>query len=320
MKLTEKQGKEIFKEYGIQVPKQNPTEGDMIVKAQVLVGGRGKAGGILKANKDNFNEIKEKILSMEIKGERVKEVLVEECIESEEEHYLSITIDRASKDFICVTSKKGGVDIESVAEDDIVKGKYEDIKDNICEGKKKLFKKMLQIAKDKDATLVEINPLILSNHKLYAADSKIIIDDNALYRQKFKGEKEGGNYVELDGDIGIIGNGAGLVMATLDTLAYYQGRPANFLDVGGGSSTEVVEKAIDKVLENSNVKKLFINIFAGISRCDEVAKGIVNKKIKIPMVIRMVGTNQEEGRKILEDNGIKAFDSMEECAREIVNI
>jgi succinyl-CoA synthetase beta subunit len=319
MKLTEKQGKEIFKEYGINIPKQN-VEGDVIVKAQVLTGGRGKAGGILKANRDNVNEIKEKILSMEIKGERVKEVLIEECLEAEEEHYLSITIDRASKDFICVTSKKGGIDIESVSKEDIVKGKYEEIEDKICEGKKILFKKMLQIAKDKDATLIEINPLILSNHKLYAADSKVIIDDNALYRQNFKGEKEGGNYVELDGDIGVIGNGAGLVMATLDTLAYYQGKPANFLDVGGGSSTEVVEDAIDKVLQNKNVKKLFINIFAGISRCDEVARAIVNKNVQIPMVIRMVGTNFEEGRTILNEAGIKAFDSMEECAREIVKL
>ena len=138
MKLTEKQGKEIFKEYGINIPKQN-VEGDVIVKAQVLTGGRGKAGGILKANRDNVNEIKEKILSMEIKGERVKEVLIEECLEAEEEHYLSITIDRASKDFICVTSKKGGIDIESVSKEDIVKGKYEEIEDKICEGKKILF-------------------------------------------------------------------------------------------------------------------------------------------------------------------------------------
>ena len=314
MKLTEKQGKEIFKEYGIQVPKQD-VEGDVIVKAQVLVGGRGKAGGILKANKENINEIKEKILSMEIKGEKVKDVLVEECIEGEE-HYLSVTIDRSSKDFICVASTKGGIDIESVDKKDIVKGKFEEIEDKICEGKKKLFKKMLQIAKDKDATLVEINPLILSNHKLYAADSKIIIDDNAFFRQNF--EKKEGNYVELDGDIGVIGNGAGLVMATLDTLAYFGGKPANFLDVGGGSSSEVVGEGIDKVLKNEKVKKLFINIFAGISRCDEVAKAIVSKEINVPMVVRMVGTNQEKGRKLLEENGIKAFDSMEECAREIV--
>ncbi|MAG78562.1 hypothetical protein CL616_04320 [archaeon] len=316
MKLTEKQGKEIFKEYGILIPEQD-VEGDVIVKAQVLVGGRGKAGGILKANKENVDEIKEKILSMEIKGEKVNEVLVEELINGEE-HYLSVTIDRDLRDYICVASNKGGVDIESVSKDEIIKGKFEEIEDKVCKGKKKLFKKMLQIAKDKDAILVEINPLVLSNHKLYAVDSKIIIDDSAFFRQGF--ERKEGNYVELEGDIGVIGNGAGLVMATLDTLAYFDGKPANFLDVGGGSSTEMVGRAIDRVLENKNVKKLFINIFAGISRCDEVAKAIVSKNIEIPMVVRMVGTNQEEGRKILEESGIKAFDSMEECCREIVNV
>ena len=190
MKLTEKQGKEIFKEYGILIPEQD-VEGDVIVKAQVLVGGRGKAGGILKANKENVDEIKEKILSMEIKGEKVNEVLVEELINGEE-HYLSVTIDRDLRDYICVASNKGGVDIESVSKDEIIKGKFEEIEDRVCKGKKKLFKKMLQIAKDKDAILVEINPLVLSNHKLYAVDSKIIIDDSAFFRQGF--ERKEGNY------------------------------------------------------------------------------------------------------------------------------
>ena len=315
------QGKEIFKEYGINIPKQfslNQVDQDVVVKAQVLTGGRGKAGGIKLANVHNVKEVAQQILGMQIKGEEVKQILIEERLNIEEEHYLSVTIDRNSKDYICVASAKGGVNIEDVPKEDIVKGKFEDIKDQICIGKQNLFKKMLQIAKEKDAILVEINPLILSNHKLYAADSKVIIDDNALFRQSFEGEKEGGNYVELDGDVGIIGNGAGLVMGTLDTLDYYGGKPANFLDVGGGSSTEVVENAIDRVLENKNVKKLLVNIFAGISRCEEVAQAIVNKQIEVPMVVRMVGTNQEEGRKILLDNGIKAFDSMEDCVKEIV--
>jgi len=321
MKLLESQGKEIFKEYGINIPKQfelNEVDQDVVVKAQVLVGGRGKVGGIKLANKDNVQSIAQQILRMEIKGEKVNQILIEEAIKIEEEHYLSVTVDRNAKDYICVASAKGGVNIEDVPKEDIVKGTYEDIKDKVCIGKQNIFKKLLQIAKEKDAILVEINPLILSDHKLYAADSKVIIDDNALFRQNFEGEKEGGNYVELEGDVGIIGNGAGLVMGTLDTLAYYGGKPANFLDVGGGSSTEVVENAIDRVLQNKNVKKLLVNIFAGISRCDEVAQAIVNKQIKILMVVRMVGTNEEQGRKILLDNGIKAFDSMEECVKEIV--
>tara|TARA_Y100000310_G_C20692427_1_gene823216 strand:+ start:317 stop:1291 length:975 start_codon:yes stop_codon:yes gene_type:complete len=321
MKLLEVQGKAIFSEYGINIPKQfslDNVDQDVVVKAQVLVGGRGKAGGIKLANQTNVKDVAQQILGMQIKGEEVKQVLIEEAIKIEEEHYLSVTINRNSKDYICVASAKGGVNIEDVPKEDIVKGQFEEIKDKVCPGKQKLFQKLLQIAKEKDAILVEINPLILSDHKLYAADSKVIIDDNALFRQDFKGEKEGGNYVELDGDVGVIGNGAGLVMATLDTLAYYGGRPANFLDVGGGSSTEVVENAIDRVLQNKNVKKLLVNIFAGISRCDEVAQAIVNKQVKVPMVIRMVGTNEAEGRKILLDNGIKAFDSMEECVKEIV--
>jgi len=323
MKLTEIQGKTIFKEYGINLPKQYSIDNidtNVIVKAQVLTGGRGKAGGIKKANKDNINQVIKEIKELSIKGEQVEQLLIEEAINIELEQYLAVTIDRASKDYLCIWSEEGGIEIESVNKDKIVKGSYEQIQSKLCEGKKNILKKLLKIAKEKDAILVEINPLILSNHKLYAADSKIIIDDNALFRQNFQGEKEGGNYVELDGDIGVIGNGAGLVMATLDTLAYYQGRPANFLDVGGGSDSDEVEKAIDKVLKNRNVKKLFINIFAGISRCDEVAKAIVNKQIKIPTVIRMVGTNQEEGRKILNEAGIKAFDSMEECAEEICEV
>lgn len=320
MKLTEKQGKEIFREYGINIPKQydiNKVDEEVVVKAQVLVGGRGKAGGILKANKKNVKEITERIIGMEIKGEKVNEVLIEESLKAEKEQYLAITIDRERKDYICIWCEEGGVDIEQVNKEKIVKGSLKEIKDSLCEGKVKIFEKMLKIAKEKDAILVEINPLILSNHKLYAADAKIIIDDNALFRQSFTGEREGGNYVELDGNIGVIGNGAGLVMATLDTLEYYNGKAANFLDVGGGADTESIENAIDRVLENKNVKKLFVNIFAGITKCDDVARAIVNKGIKVPMVVRMVGTNQEEGRKILNIAGINAFDSMEECAKEI---
>ncbi|MFH1972983.1 MAG: ATP-grasp domain-containing protein [archaeon] len=318
MKLTEKQGKQIFQEYDIRIPEQDieKISGPVVTaKAQVHTGGRGKAGGIITIRKEDIEEGKKKLLVLTINGEKVEEVLIEETLDTELEQYLAVTIDRNEKDYMCIWSEDGGIDIEDVSKEKIVKGSYEQIESKLCQGKKNIFQKMLKLAKEKDATLVEINPLILSNHKLYAADSKIIIDDNAYFRQGF--QKETTNYVELDGNIGVIGNGAGLVMATLDTLAYFGGKPANFLDVGGGSSTEVVEKAIDRVLENKNVEKLFINIFAGISRCDEVARAIVNKDVKVPMVVRMVGTNVEEGRIILEKGGIKAFDSMEECAREI---
>ncbi len=182
------------------------------------------------------------------------------------------------------------------------------------------MEKLLQIAKDKDAILVEINPLVLSNHKLYAADSKVIIDDNALYRQDFVGSKEGGNYVELEGNVGVIGNGAGLVMSTLDVLDYYGGKAANFLDVGGGASKEVMKESLDKVLANKKVEKLLINVFGGITRCDEIAKGLVEYGIKVPTFVRLVGTNEEEGKKILLENGIKAFDSMEDAVKEVVSV
>lgn len=190
---------------------------------------------------------------------------------------------------------------------------------------------------DYDAELVEINPLVLSDDKLTAADSKIIIDDNALFRHpefldkkqeelteiEREANKYGLQYVELDGDIAVIGNGAGLVMATLDVINYFNGRAANFLDIGGGASVEMMEKALEIVLMK-NPKGIFINIFGGITRCDDIANGIVNyvkkNKIKILMVIRMIGTNDKEGRAILNKNNIHALDSMEECAKTVVGL
>ncbi len=347
MKLLEHEGKSIFKKHGIAVPESVVTSSskdfrelkakEVVVKAQVLVGGRGKAGGI-KTAKDDVKGIINEVLSMEIKGEKVKEVLVEEKLDIEEELYLSVTVDRASKGLTLLYSSEGGVDIEEVAAkspDKVLKVQADSL-DKIPLEVRTIAKKLYEISKELDAELVEINPLVRAGGRLVAADAKVIIDDNALFRHEEFRKKEkvqtkiekmaadsGLQYVELEGDIAIIGNGAGLVMSTLDVLDHFGGKPANFLDVGGGASVEKMEDAMEITL-TKKPKGIFINIFGGITRCDEIAKGLVNyakeKGVKVPMVVRLIGTNEEEGKKILNDAGISSLDSMEGCAKKIVEL
>jgi succinyl-CoA synthetase beta subunit len=333
MRLKEYEGKEIFKQYGIDVPKgyvvssaDDVKEDSAVLKAQVLEGGRKKNGLILIS--DNAKE--------DIKGllEKCDEVLVEEKLDIEKELYLSLTIDRFEKCVKLLFCKCGGIDIEDMA-DNVVKIKIETENDvEACEVSS-IAKKLYKIMKETDAELVEINPLVYSNGKYIAADSKIIIDDNALFRhpelvkenKMCYAEKRaavcGFNYVELDGDIAVIGNGAGLVMSTLDVLNYYGGKAADFLDVGGGADVKRMEQAIDLVLSRKP-KALLINIFGGITRCDEIAQGIVNYKkskgIEVPMVVRLIGTNEEEGKKILNDNCIASLDSMEDFVKAVVGV
>ncbi len=348
MNLKEYQGKRILKEYGISVPKgvvsdnkDVEVDGDVVVKAQLLIGGRGKAGLIKTANKDNVKEIVSSLLGKDYKGLKINEVLIEEKLDIEKEMYASIIVNRADKCLTLVFSEQGGVDIEQLAKtspDKVKKKNFYDISE--IKGLRaevfEIVKRLYKIMKEKDATLVEINPLVVSKGKLIAADSKIKIDDNALYRQKeFSKEqelseieqlasKDGLQYVELDGNIAVIGNGAGLVMATLDVLEHFKGKAANFLDVGGGASVEVMEKSLEIVLKKKEVKGIFINIFGGITRCDNIANGLVNylkkKEIKIPLVVRMIGTNEQEAKKILQENNIPSLDSMEECAKKIVEL
>lgn len=346
MKLKEYEGKEIFQKYGIKTPDSflitDPEQikeirGKVVLKAQVLEGGRGKSGLIQFATKKNVKEKAEEIFS---KG--VKEILVEERVKAKKEYYISITIDRLEKKPLLIFSSKGGVDIEELAEKYPKKIKKYYINENFSptEISKKikiesgLVAKIYQIFKDYDAELVEINPLAVTKKGVLALDSKIIIDDNALYRHEFKKDESlteiekkaneaGLSYVELDGNIGIIGNGAGLVMSTLDVVNHYGGKVANFLDVGGGASKEKMEKAMELVLVKKP-KGIFINIFGGITRCDEIAKGLVEykekHKLKIPLVIRMIGTNEEEAKRILEENKIHFIDSMEEGAKKIIEL
>ncbi|MEA3430127.1 MAG: ATP-grasp domain-containing protein [Nanoarchaeota archaeon] len=351
MKLKEYQGKDLFRKYGIKVPEgyvissidELHDEKEAIVKVQLLVGGRGKAGGIKVASAANIKEICTELFNSKIKELPVKELLIEDKVDIEKELYLSITINRADKCLTLIFSEAGGVDIESVPKDQIVKINFFKIEDAVEDINKKINNEKIieiimnlhKLMTELDCELVEINPLFLSEGKYIAGDSKVILDDNALYKHpEFKKEEElteiekkateyGLQYVELDGDIAIIGNGAGLVMSTLDVLKYFGGKPANFLDVGGGASVEKMERSLEIVLMK-NPKGVFINIFGGITRCDEIAQGLVNyvnnNNVEVPVVVRMIGTNEKEGLQILKQAGIESLDSMEDCAKKIIEM
>jgi succinyl-CoA synthetase beta subunit len=372
MKIHEYQAKEIFAKYGVPIPQgrvaRTPDEaaqvaqeigGTVVVKAQVHVGGRGKAGGIkLAKTPEEARAAAEAILGMDIKGLTVEEVLVEGAADIQQEFYIGITTDRAARRNIVMVSAAGGIDIEEVAVTDPEKiaklhidpaiGLQDfQIRQLAFEGKLPpaaikgvgpFLKALFQVYSEYDCSLAEINPLVLQGDgTLIAADAKINIDDNALFRHKelavfqeaqeedpieAEAHKRGLTYVRLEGDIGIIGNGAGLVMTTLDVVQREGGRPANFLDIGGGAKAEVVTKAIDTVLLDKNVKGIFFNIFGGITRGDEVAKGmleaIATMDIKVPIVVRLTGTRAEEGRKLLEGSVLTPAATMQEGAQKIV--
>ena len=376
MKLFEYEAKEIARQYGIPVPggivASSPQEAKAafeklnqpsMIKAQVLVAGRGKAGGIKPAStSEEALEVSESVLSMTIKGEKVEKVLVEPRVTSRHERYVSIVVDRSSRCYTILCSTEGGVDIEQVADqspEKIIRYKVDqlvglqDFEGRIvarrlgCSGKQindlsRIICGLFQILHDYDAELVESNPLIETEAgDFVAADLRILLDDNSLYRHpeflarmktyepdmtplEIRAREKNLAYVELDGDVGIIGNGAGLVMATLDMILDYKGRAANFCDVGGGADEERIASALEIVLANANVKVLLINIMGGITRCDNVARAIldIQKEMGIskPMVIRLVGTNEEEGRRILTAANIPSLNSMEEAAARAVDI
>lgn len=366
MKLHEYKAKEIFERYGIPVPRGvlvntpedlNDFKFPAVLKAQVLVGGRGKAGGIKFANdleeaKAQINEL----LKMEIKGLKVNSVLVEEKAEIQDELYVGFVMDRALKKSLLILSSEGGVNIEEVAAkhpEKIAKHEIDPISGLQMFQVRMLAKQiglkgktMLSIAtiafnlykayKEYDAELTEINPVAVTPEGAIAVDAVLNIDDNALYRHKdlqkefVKSEEyneiekrardAGLSYVDLDGDIGVIGCGAGLVMASLDTLKLFGGKAANFLDVGGGANAENMRMALELISHKQGVKSVFINIFGGITRCDEIAKGIVDFSPKTPISVRMVGTNEEEGKKILAENGYSVSDTIEESAKNAIKL
>lgn len=373
MKLYEYEAKQLFNRYGISVPEfyvaTSPEQAmdaakklgeKVVLKAQVLVAGRGKAGGIKFADApEEAYEVARKLLGMEIKGERVNSLLVTKAVDIEKELYLSVVLDRSVGCPSMLASPEGGIDIEELAAsspEKILKINVDPLLGlrqyqlrsivnfmKLPDGQRQVLEQMTvnlyRLFVELDCELAEINPLAVDkNGNLVPVDAKVIIDDNALFRRKefssrvdagmseleLEAKKYGFSYVELDGDIGIIGNGAGLTMATMDMVKLYGGRPANFLDIGGGARADVVESAASILLRHPRVKVLFVNILGGITRCDEVAKGLVKalnaygrgKKI----VVRMMGTNEEEGRKILEGAGMSAFFSMEEAAKMAVEL
>lgn len=373
MKLYEYEAKNIVKQYGIPIPRgelaDNPDKvreiarsfkGSVVIKSQVLVGGRGLAGGIKSAdNPDEAYDIAFKLLGSSIRGEVVKQVLVEEKICFEKEYYLSLTVDRSARTLVYLASQLGGVEIEDLVRkhpDKLLKisidpligykshysrivAMFLNIPRDYWNQIDSIMKSMYNIMIDYDAELVEFNPLAWKcDGGLIALDAKIIVDDNSLYKhpdllQKYgrelglyekKARELGFSYVELDGDIGVIANGAGLTMATMDTILLYGGKPANFLDVGGGASRDRVREAVKLLLTHPHVKVLLINIFGGITRCDEVAHGIVEAynevKTNIPVVIRLLGTNEEEGRRILADYGFNVYSEIDDAVKKAIEL
>lgn len=373
MKLLEYQAKEILSSLGIAIPAgavaRSPEEaaaacerlGPVAVKAQVPVGGRGKAGGIkLARTPEEARVAARQIIGMDIKGFRVPLVYCETALDIAREIYVGFTVDRDARANVLLLSAKGGMDIEQVAEEspgaiarlypnpwrgpldfELTQLTFDAELGDLVRPLSAVIKKLYRAIPDYDALTAEINPLVVTKAgDVIAGDAKLEIDDNAAWRhrdleQKYGSEIEGDpyeveakkrglTYVSLDGDIGIIGNGAGLCMSTLDLVQRAGGRPANFCDIGGGAKAEVVENALAVILMNPRVRGVVINVFGGITRGDEVAKGIVtardNLHMKLPLVVRLSGTNEEEGRAILKQHGIEPGVNAWEGAQKIVEL
>lgn len=372
MKLHEYQAKNLYAKYNIPIPKgriaASASEarqlceelgGKVVVKAQVLVGGRGKAGGIrLVRSPEEAEEVTTQILSMKIKDLPVRKVLVDEAVSISKEIYLGITNDRAAQRPVLIASGAGGVDIEEVArktpgkiarmEIDPLLGLRDyqvrdialsiDLPRQFWRNFGEIIYGLWKVYIDCDATLAEINPLVItSENRLIALDAKIDLDENALFRHpdladlrdidgedwaETQGRKFGVSFVKMDGNIGCMVNGAGLAMATMDILTHFGGKPANFLDIGGGASSEKVAAAIRLILADKNVKAILINVFGGITRCDEVAEGVVSAcselDADVPMVVRLVGTNEEKARSILTGASLVYADSLVEGAQKAI--
>jgi len=373
VKLYEFQAKDVFARHGIPVPRGEMVAtaaeaqrvardlGRCVVKAQVHVGGRGKAGGVkVVSTPDEAFAAAEGMLGKPLKGLIVKYVLVEEALSIAKEYYLSVVIDRAPKRPVMIASAMGGVDIEEVAattperiarlEIDPAYGPWPfelralseraGLDRAVCNAVADVASRLYGVFVESDASLAEINPLVVTEQgTIIAADAKFEVDDNALYRQQalsgFREESEedpieaeahrrGVTYVRLGGDIGIIGNGAGLVMTTLDIVTRQGGRPANFLDIGGGASAEAVREALSIVLMDPNVKGVLFNIFGGITRGDVVANGILEAvgtmDVRVPMVVRMAGTRAEEGLRLLEGSPLIPAAGPVEAAQKIIEL
>jgi succinyl-CoA synthetase beta subunit len=373
VKLLEYQAKEVLASLGIPIPPgvvaRTPDEaaeacarlGPVAVKAQVPVGGRGKAGGIkLARTPEEARAAAQQIIGMEIKGFKVPLVYCEAALDIEREIYLGFTVDRDARANILMLSAKGGMEIEQVADEspasiarlypnpwrgpldfELTQLVFDAGLGDLARPLTALIKKLYRAIPDYDALTAEVNPLVVTTSgDVIAGDAKLEIDDNAAWRHRdleqrygaviegdpyeVEAKKRGLTYVSLDGDIGIIGNGAGLCMGTLDLVQRAGGRPANFCDIGGGAKAEVVENALAVILMNPKVKGVVINVFGGITRGDEVARGIItardNLNMKLPLVVRLSGTNEEEGREILKRNGIEPGSNAWQAAQKIVQL
>jgi succinyl-CoA synthetase beta subunit len=372
LKLQEHQSKRIFAQYGVPIPEgrvaTTPQEAwkiadrlgkTVVVKAQVLVGGRGKAGGIkLAKTPDEAGGVAAQMLDMDIKGLPVRSVLVEEAADIASEIYLGVVINRAAKRPVMMASSEGGIEIEEVARhtpEKIIKVPIDPflglqdyqvrevacgigLNSDLMQGLVKVARGLYSAFTECDASLAEINPLVVTGDKmLLAVDAKMLLDDNALFRhpelagmrdlqEETPAEREargyGISFVQLDGTIGCMVNGAGLAMATMDLTKLYGGAPANFLDIGGGARADRVAAALRLILSDENVKAVLFNIFGGITRCDEVARGILaaleDVETDVPMVARLVGTNEEEGKAMLAEARMMTAATLEEAARKAV--
>jgi succinyl-CoA synthetase beta subunit len=372
LKLHEYQSKRIFAKYGVPVPQGEVATtaaeardiakkigGPVVVKSQVLVGGRGKAGGVkLAKDADEAGKIAGQILGMDIKGLTVEKVLIDPAADIKDEIYVGVVIDRAQQKPVIIASAEGGVEIEEVAKTnpEAILRLPVGVRTGLLDFQARqmayelglrgahinqfvrILKGLYNAFKDTDASLAEINPLVITgDNQLLAVDGKIVLDDNALFRHKDledmrdiqeeteaerKARQAGMSFIKLDGEIGCMVNGAGLAMATMDITKHYGGEPANFLDIGGGAKADKVALALRIILDDPKVKSILFNIFGGITRCDEVAKGILEAlsqvKTDVPMVARLVGTNEEEGQRILAEANFPAATSLGEAAQKAV--
>ncbi|QGY45279.1 ADP-forming succinate--CoA ligase subunit beta [Maribellus comscasis] len=374
MKIHEYQARNLFRKYGIPVPdgvvchsveevlEKVPNDDKLrVVKAQVHVGGRGKAGGVkLAKSKEEAVEKAKQILGMDIKGLTVEKVLVADAVDIEKEFYVGLINDRNAKAVTLMASAEGGVEIEEVARvspEKIIKMAIDPTMGLMDWQARKIalqlfsdpkevrqaaaiLVKLYKLYVESDSSLAEINPLVLTpDGQVLAIDGKMNFDDNALYRQKeilkmrevtedeqkeIDANEKGLSYVKLDGNIGCMVNGAGLAMATMDMIKLYGGEPANFLDIGGSSNPQKVVDAMNILLSDKNVTAVMINIFGGITRCDDVARGLVTAlteiKTEIPVVIRLSGTNAKEGLEIIKDYGLPTVSTMSEAAQKAIEL
>lgn len=374
MKIHEYQARDLFLQYGIPVPGGDATgtlEGakaiaakagyPVVLKAQVLVGGRGKAGGVKvvadeKALAAEFTRIK----ALTIKGYAVDKLLVAKAIDIKKEYYVAVTIDNVKGDVVIIASAEGGIEIEETAKTDpekilkfymqgerslnearwapVAQQLFADVR--LQKSATAIIEKLLKLFFEKDCVLAEINPFVINSEgNLVAADAKVIIDDNALFRQpdvanlrdlkyddadELEAKESGLSFVKLEGNVGCIVNGAGLAMGTMDAVNLLGGKPANFLDVGGSSNPEKVLSALKIILRNKDIKVILINIFGGITRCDDIAKGILialqQIKIPVPLVIRLTGTNEKEAKAMLTEAKLNTFTSMRQAVTEAVKL